>query len=658
MDKNTWIGFLLIAAIIVGFSMLNRPSAEEMAERQRIQDSIRVAQQIEAEAQQLSHEISAQLPQAGNEVTDALSDTMARQALQDRIAATYGPFAPAAQGEEKSTVLENSKIRLHIANRGGRVERVELKEYKAYGDTVNPLCLFRGDEASLAFTLITANNRILSTDQLYFVPVVNTVAKNDSYESQSETALPRQTVTMRLLSTVEDAYIDFIYTLMDDDYMVDFVIRPHNVQYILAQNINSLEMKWRQMIPQQERGRKFEERYARLQYMLVGGDIEELSEQKHDTQRETARIRWIGYKDQFFSTVLIADNALTSAEFESTPQDAYTHYIKQYDTKASVDLDLTGHNPTAFRWYFGPNHYNTLKAYDEDLPDEQRLHLKELVPLGWKIVAWINKILVIPMFDLFMGWGLHIGIVILLMTLVIKLIILPFVFASYRSSAKMRVLKPQIDEINAKFPPEKMQERQQATMALYQRAGVSPMSGCLPMLFQFPVLMAMFWFFPTAIELRGQSLWWAEDLSTYDAILTWDTPIPLFGDHLSLFCLIMTVANFGYTFITMQQQSTDPNMKFMKWMMYLMPLMFLFIFNDYAAGLSYYYTVSLGFTILQTMIFRWSIDDKKLLAQMEANAKKRASQPKSGLMARLEKMQQEQQRLAREQAKQQAKKYR
>ena len=628
--------------------MLNRPSAEEMAERQRIQDSIRVAQQMEAEAQQLSAEISAQV----QEQTDALSETVtegdAQQALQERIAATYGPFASAAQGSEQTTVLENSKVRLYIANRGGRIERAELKEYKAYGDTVNPLCLFRGDEASLAFTLITANNRILSTDQLYFVPL--------AVDASEE----RQTLTMRLLTTEEDAYIDFVYTLAPDDYMAGFTIQPHNAQYVLAQNVNSMEMRWRQLIPQQERGRKFEERYARLQYMLTGGDMEELSEQKHDTQRETARIRWVGYKDQFFSTVLIADNGLTSAEFESTPQDTYSGYVKQYDTKASVDFDLTGHNPTAFRWYFGPNHYNTLKAYDNAMSDEQQLHLKELVPLGWKIVAWINKILVIPMFDIFMGWKLHIGIVILLMTLVIKLIILPFVFASYRSSAKMRVLKPQIDEINAKYPAEKMQERQQAVMALYNRAGVSPTSGCLPMLFQFPVLMAMFWFFPTAIELRGQSLWWAEDLSTYDAILTWSTPIPLFGDHLSLFCLIMTVANFGYTFVTMQQQNTDPNMKFMKWMMYLMPLMFLFIFNDYAAGLSYYYTLSLGITVLQTMIFRWSVDDKKLLAQMEENARKRASKPakSGGLMERLAKIQQEQQRLAREQAKQQAKKYR
>ncbi|MBQ4507755.1 MAG: membrane protein insertase YidC [Paludibacteraceae bacterium] len=638
MDKNTWIGFLLIAAIIVGFSMLTRPSKEEMAERQRINDSIMLAQQMQAEAQRLSDSLTA-VSAANRQLQPAVSEEEQAQQLQ----AVFGDLAVSAQGEDKDIMLENSKICIFVRTKGGSLARAFLKEYKAYGDTVSPLCLFRGDETSTSFTLITQNNRILSTANLYFVPVVREQDK----------------VVMRLNTALEDSWLDFVYTLAPDDYMVHFSIEPHNMQNILAQNVNSAEMQWTQRIPQQERGRKFEERYAQLQYMLVGGDMEKLSESKHDTKKENARVRWIGYKDQFFSTVLIADDAFSSTEFESTPQDKYSKYIKEYSTKTNVNFDITGKQPTGFRYYLGPNHYNTLRAYDKDLDGEAKLHLKELVPLGWKIVAWINKILVIPMFDLFSSWGLHIGIVILLMTLVIKLIILPFVFASYKSSAKMRVLKPQLDEINAKYPPEKMQERQQATMALYQRAGVSPMSGCLPMLFQFPVLMAMFWFFPTAIELRGKSLWWAEDLSAYDAILSWGTHIPLLGDHLSLFCLLMTVANFGYTFITMQQQATDPNMKFMKYMMYAMPLMFLFIFNDYAAGLSYYYLLSLGFTILQTMLFRWSIDDKKLLAQMEENARKRASQPKkSGFMARLEAMQKEQQRMARENAKAQAKKYR
>ena len=320
-----------------------------------------------------------------------------------------------------------------------------------------------------------------------------------------------------------------------------------------------------------------------------------------------------------------------------------------------MPFDLNGRSLTGFRFYCGPNHYHTLKAYDEGVEKEDRLYLNKLVPLGWKIVSWINTALVIPMFDLFTSWGLHIGIVILLMTIVIKLIILPFVFVSYKSSAKMRALKPQIDEINAKYPAEKMQERQQATMQLYNQAGVSPMSGCLPMLFQFPVLMAMFWFLPTAIELRGKSLFWADDLSTYDAVFHWGFNIPLLGAHLSLFCVLMTICNIACTYITMQSQATDPNMKFMKYMMYAMPLMFLFIFNDYAAGLSYYYLVSLFITILQTMIFRWALDDEKMLREMEENKKKKAGKPKSGFMARLEAMQREQQRLAREIAKAAAK---
>ena len=329
----------------------------------------------------------------------------------------------------------------------------------------------------------------------------------------------------------------------------------------------------------------------------------------------------------------------------------HSGYIKEYMTHTSLPYNVVENSVIGMRWYMGPNHYHTLKAYDEDVDKENRLHLNKLVPLGWKIVSWINVILVIPMFDLFMGWGLHIGWVLILMTLVIKLIILPFVFVSYKSSAKMRALKPQIDAINEKYPAEKMQERQQAIMKLYQQAGVSPMSGCLPMLFQFPVLMAMFWFLPTAIELRGKSLLWAPDLSTYDAVFHWSFDIPFLGDHLSLFCLLMTIVNVIYTYITMQSQATDPNMKFMKYMMYAMPVMFLFIFNDYAAGLSFYYLVSLFITIMQTMIFRWTLNDKKMLEEIERNKKKKAGKPQSGFMARLEALQRQQQQMARENAK-------
>ena len=631
MDKNTWIGFLLIAAIIVGFTMLNRPSKAELAERQRVQDSINLVRLAEAEAQRLSDSLQFIAGEAASVPVEEISE----EQKNERMQAAYGTFAQAAQGEEQEIVLENEHLRLTLSTRGGAIKTAELLQYHASGDSVNPLCLFRDDESAFGFTLITANNRILQTGNLFFTPIPT----ND----------PRKAI-LRLPTASPDAWIDFVYEL-SESYMVHLSVEAHNMQTELAQNINSLELQWRQLIPQQEQGRKFEERYAQLQYMLAGGDMEKLSESKEDDAKESTRVKWIGYKDQFFSTVLIADDAFTSSEFHSTPQGKHSGYIKEYTTHTSVPFDLTGKTPTGFRFYCGPNHYHTLKAYDEGVDRDERLRLNKLVPLGWKIVSWINTALVIPMFDLFTGWGLHIGIVILLMTIVIKLIILPFVFVSYKSSAKMKALKPQIDAINEKYPAEKMQERQQATMQLYQQAGVSPMSGCLPMIFQFPVLMAMFWFLPTAIELRGKSLLWAPDLSTYDAVFHWGFNIPLLGDHLSLFCLLMTITNIVYTYITMQSQATDPNMKFMKYMMYAMPLMFLFIFNDYAAGLSYYYLVSLFITILQTMIFRWTLNDEKMLKEIEENKKKKAGKKKSGFMARLEAMQREQQRLARERAK-------
>ena len=629
---------MLIAAIIVGFSMINRPSKEEIAERQRVNDSLALVRQMEWEAQQLSAAISSQ-QSAVSDQQSAGSEQLSDEELAGRMQAAYGDFAPSAQGDEDFVSLENERVRLTFTTKGGRLYRAELKEYKAYGDTINDLHLFTGEESNMAFTLITANNRIISTQNLYFEPI------------QKDSVL-----TMRLKSAQEDAYLDFVYTLPAGEYMWNFDIVPHNMERVLAQNVSTIEMQWRQKVPQQEKGRKFEERYAQLQYMDISGDIDNLSEQKSDRQKEAGKLRWIAYKDQFFSTVLISEDGFSSSELESTPQNKYSGYIKEYNTTTALNFDLR--EPVRLRFYTGPNHYNTLKAYDKGLEKQDRLQLKSLVPLGWKIVSWVNVILVIPMFDLFSSWGLSIGLIILLMTIVIKLIILPFVFKSYQSTAKMRVLKPQIDEINAKFPPEKMQERQQATMALYQRAGVNPMGGCLPMLFQMPVVMAMFWFFPTAIELRGKSFLWADDLSTYDSIISWSTPIPLLGDHLSLFCILFSIVNIAYTYITMQTQATgnDPSQKMMKWMMYLMPLMFFFIFNDYAAGLSYYYLLALFFSIMQTMIFRWTTDDQKILAEMEANAKKKAAaKPQSGLAARLQKMQQEQLRQAREQAKQQAK---
>ena len=641
MDKNSWIGIILMGVILVVFTLLQRPSQQQIEERRHYNDSITHVRQMEAEAERLSKLIEVE-QQALKQQAEIDSTTLKQTKL-----ALYGVFAGAAEGKDEITTIENEVLSLHFINKGGRINQAELKNYKAYGDSVNMLSLFKDQEQYLSFTLLTQNDRILNTNDLYF-----------DAQPIEEKEDGSKVLTMRLNTQEEDSWLDFVYTIPRSDYMVSMQIVAHNMQKVLQPNINYLKLEWNQIIKQQEKGRKFEERYATLQYMFVGQDIENLSEAKAEQKQLNSRLRWIAYKDQFFSTVFIADQSFSSVLVASNPLNRASGYIKNYSTKATVFFDPTGNETTDFRWYLGPNHYNTLKAFDKNVEKENRLYLNRLVPLGWKVVSWINMWLVIPMFDLFTSWGIHIGLIILLMTIVIKIIILPFTFSSYRSSAKMRVLKPQIDAINEKYPPEKMQERQQATMALYKKAGASPMSGCLPMLFQFPVLMAMFWFFPTAIELRGQSFLWADDLSTYDAIISWDRYIPILSwaldNHISLFCLLMTVTNVIYSYLNMQTQSTgnDPTAKMMRWMMYLMPIMFFFIFNDYAAGLSYYYFVSLLMTIIQTYIFRWSINDEKLLKQMEAKAAKNSGKPKkSGLMERLEKMQREQQAYAREQAK-------
>lgn len=616
MDKNTWIGWGLIALIFIGFSWWNKPSQEEMERRQHVRDSIAMVEHERAVATAEAEALEAQL-MAAEEDTVVVEDA----------------------------VVENDVMRLTIAGRGGRVAQAELKDYRAYGKADTALVLFTREDSRQNFTLVTASNRVLASENLVFVP--------QPVEKDAEGV---QTLRMRWQAD-SVAYLDLVYTLPADEYMIGFAIEAHHMEHYLALNQTTMLMDWELNLPQQERGRTFEERYSHLTYMFTNRDIEKLSESKADSERENGKLRWIAYKDQFFSTVMIADEAFEGTEMHSKPLS--NGYIKEYKTTTSFAFDPTGEKPSTFRMYLGPNKYHILNAYDKGKQKYEKLRLRELVPLGWEIVAWINRIITIPLFDLLTGWGLNIGLVILIMTIVIKIIILPFTFKSYQSSAKMRVLKPQLDEINARIPAEKMQERQQAQMALYQKAGVNPMSGCLPMLFQMPVVMAMFWFFPNSIELRGQSFLWAEDLSTYDAVIHWNMHLPFIGDHLSLFTILFTVVNLLYTMVNMQTQSTgnDPSQKMMKWMMYSMPVIFFFVFNEYAAGLSYYYFLSLLLSMLQTYIFRWTLNDERVLAQMaKAQAKKaNKKQHKSGFMARLEEMQREQQKRMREQIKEQQK---
>ena len=641
MDKNTIIGLVLITLIIIGFSLLNRPSEQELAARRAYNDSVMLAEQMRqaeelaaAENQHLQDELKAQ-------ATSAAADSAQ---LAERRQNVYGPFAPASVGENGSVALENEKIRLTIDKQGGRISSAELKNY--LGQDSLPVKLFTAEESAFSFIIATQSQRVMQSADLWFEP----------QEIITDTA-GTQILTMRLL-TDTDAHIDITYSLPKDDYMAQMTIQSHGAESILPQNMSSLQITWNQDIRQQERGRQFEERYSRLAYKYATDkDIEELSESKEDEESASGNVKWIGYKDQFFSTVLIADDNFSAASLHSTPLKG--QYLKRYQTTLAVPFDPTGAKPTSMKIYLGPNHFSTLKAYnDSELPNAERLHLEKLVPLGMKWYSWVNRIAIIPLFNLFSRFISNYGLIILLMTLVIKLVLFPLTYKSYLSSAKMRVIKPQIDEINKKYPPEKMQERQQATMALYSKLGISPMSGCLPLLLQMPILIAVFSFFPTCIDLRGQSFLWADDLSAYDSIFSWDAYIPLitpyFGNHISLFCLLMTVTNIIYTHINMQSQGGTDQFAAMKWMMYLMPVFFMVFFNNYASGLSYYYFVSLLITIIQTTGFRLLIDDKKILEDLNRKANSKDKPKKSGFMERLERMQREQQKRMREQAKQQS----
>ncbi len=629
MDKNTVIGLVLIMAVIFGFSWLNQPSKEELARRQHVRDSIAAANE------------AAYLAQLELEREQAVADSLAaigEMTLDSaRLEKTFGHFANAGVGVEEHFVVENEYLRLTFSNKGGRVSAAEMKNYQRYDSL--PLMLFADGDASLGFTLFTNDNRVLNTKSLFFQPTVDKTAD-------------AQIVTMRLAVDAE-SYLDFVYTIPNDDYMTEMEIKAHNMGRILSPNTSSLDMQWQSLIRQNEKGRKFESRYATLNYKYVSDDMERLSELKNDSEKLAGKVRWIAFKDHFFSTIMIADDAFTAANVESELMPERSEFIKKHKMEATVAFDPNGVRPTKFHTYYGPNQYKVLKSYDKDLSGDDKLRLQHIIPMGWSLFRWISTGVIIPVFNFLSKYIASYGIIILLLTIIIKLVILPFTFKSYMSSAKMRVLRPQIEEINARIPAEKAMERQQATMALYQKVGVSPMSGCLPMLFQMPILFAMFSFFPTAFELRGQSFLWADDLSSYDAIVSWSTYIPLitpyFGNHISLFCLLMTVTNIIYTKINMATTGAgdQPGAGMMKTMMYMMPIMFMFMFNNYASGLSYYYFVSLLITIIQTYLFRLFVDDKKVLAQLEKNKAK--PQKKSAFMQRLEEAQKAQQQALREQ---------
>ena len=515
--------------------------------------------------------------------------------------------------------LENNKIKLHINTKGGCIDYVDLKGYRTHDSL--PLILWKDHKSSMGLNFY-ARNKQINTADLIFVP--NTNQKELNAEGTE------QVLTMRAYVD-ENKYLEFEYKLAPDSYTVDFNINTYNLNDVIASNTNFLTLYWGVDMPQLEKSRDFESRYTGVYYNFSNNDVEHLSLTGDEKVDLPTSVKWIAYKQQFFSSILIANesfpNVLVSTTNNTTPG-----FLKTADAEISLPYSGKAIEKYDMRFFFGPNSYPVLREYGKDI------ELPQLINLGWKWIAWFNRYVVIPIFNfLEANVTLNYGLIIFLLTLIIKLVLFPLTYKSYMSQAKMRVLKPQIDEINKKIPADKAMERQQAVMKLYKKAGVNPMGGCLPMLLQMPILIALFYFFPGAIELRQKSFLWATDLASYDSIATLPFTIPFYGNHVSLFCLLMTITNILYMWYNSKNQPQNDQMKGMQVMMYIMPIMFLFIFNSYSSGLSYYYFIATLITIVQTWAIRKFVNDEKLLKQIELAKTKPVK--KSKFQQKLEEMQ-------------------
>lgn len=603
-------GLVLIALLLIGFSYFSQPSSEQIAAQKRYNDSIALVRKNE---EALKAKQEAALASEKKITLNADSSSL---------------FFSSSKGTEEFTVIKNDLLELKLTNKGGRVYSAVLNNYKEQ-DRVSPVTLFKDEDANLNFNLYNKEG-VIQTKDYYFTPVM----KTDS------------SVVMRLQAD-EASYIDFIYTLSKESYLVDFKIKASGMSDKLA-NSQYIDIDWFQKARQIEKGFTYENRLAELTYKVKGDDVEHLSagSDEEKTIEDNKPIEWVAFKNQFFSTVLIADKQFNKVHLTSKLENKGSGYIKDYSADMNTPFDITGAEPTQLYMYFGPNHYKTLKEVSSF--NDKDWELNRLVYLGWPIIRSINQYVVVNIFDWLTRLGLSMGIVLLILTIIVKIVVYPATWKTYMSSTKMRVLKPKIEEINSKYPKqEDAMKKQQELMGLYSQYGVSPMGGCLPMLLQFPILMALFMFVPSAIELRQESFLWADDLSTYDAIITFPFHIPLLGDHLSLFCLLMTVTtilNTKYT-MSMQDNGSQPQMASMKWLQYLMPIMFLFILNDYPSGLNYYYFLSTLISVATMIVLRKVTDEKQVLAQLEANKKDPKTMKKSAFAARLEAMQKQQEQM-------------
>lgn len=619
MDKKSIIGLVLIGAILIGFSYFN---SRQTAEYQKVQ-----AHQQDSIARVKKAQEAAKPAAATAELNSTTSKDSAEIASMTEVVGAS--LANSLKGTEEFYTIQNDLIKVVFSNKGGRIAQVEALKYKRHNG--EKLVLFTPEKSKFDLSFYMGQN--ISTSKFFFEPV--NVAKSAQLSGKDST----KSVTFRL-HTADASYLEFVYTLKKGSYMVDYKVNFVGMQNKFPQGITDFDIKWAMTAPQQEKGFKNENNYTAIAYKFPGekGDFEELSPMKEEaSEKVSTKIQWINFKQQFFSSILVSKNNFTSADISQTTNPENSGYTKNFTADIRVPF-----NPTTksvdMAFYFGPNLFKELKKYDQGF--------EKVVPLGGWIIRWINRWVVIPVFDVLESHIGSFGLIILILTVLIKLVLFPLTYKSYLSMAKMRVLKPEVDKINEKYPKkEDALKKQQEVMALYRKTGVNPMGGCLPMLLQLPILIAMFRFFPASFELRQESFLWADDLSSFDSIINLPFDIPLYGGHISLFTLLMAVSLYLTSKInTAQMGDTTQQMPGMKFMtLYMMPVMMLFWFNNYAAGLSYYYLLSNLFTLGQTYLIRQTVNDDAIHAKLKENSKKPVK--KSRFQQKLEEMAKQQQRM-------------
>ncbi len=636
MSKNNIIGLVIIVGLLIGYSLWMTPSKEEMAAAKRKSDStsqVMRADSLQAAMQEMVKKAIADSVAKTNPASIAgiATDTVSKE------------FASVSKDQEKFYTLESDLLKLKISSRGGRIWSAQLKDYQSYDSL--PLILFQGDSTVFGFEFNTEDLRTYNTGNLLFAPVG--IAGKDSIRVSGKDSIqfalrvyPGNTDTATAKS-----YIEYVYTLKGNNYMVGYKVNFVGMKGYIAQNTRDMSLLWSTTLKQQEKSLKTEQTQSTIHYMDISGEVSYLSETKDEKERISTAVKWVSFKQQFFSATLIAADKFESADIETVgySNENKDRNVKTMKSEYILPFTLETDQTYNLNWYFGPNKYKVLRKYD--------LNLERQIPLGWSffLMQWINRFAVIPVFNWLESTHLNYGIIILILTILLKIILLPIAYKTYLSSAKMRLLKPEIEEIGLKFPKkDDAMKKQQATMALYKKAGVNPMAGCIPMLLQFPILIALFRFFPAAFELRQQSFLWATDLSSYDSIYSWTTQIPLlstfYGNHISLFTLLMTVSTILYTKMNNDMMGSTQQMPGMKTMMYLMPIMFLGFFNNYSAGLSYYYMLANLFTFAQMFLIRRFVNEDKLHKRIQENKAKPVK--KSSFQKRLEEMTKQQQQKA------------